>query len=161
MGQALEGFMETDAGWSGGWGDGLELSSPTPTSSPFLVRSRPRKDQLGKLHQPSLAPEETSGDSSQVLSAEKEALRTWAAAGLLWTQQLQEVVCVVLTAGRALLWNLVFLPEAPALCTQCPPFHRHREVNRSRLQRFRCQSWIWTQSCGFRTLKSAWIWFVP
>ena len=34
-------------------------------------------------HPPSLAPEETSDYSSQVLPAEKGALRTWAAAGLL------------------------------------------------------------------------------
>ena len=120
MGQALEGFIESDAGWNEGCGDGLELSSPTPTATPFLVRSRPRKDQLGKPHQPSLAPEETSGDSSHVLSAEKRALRTWAAAGLLWTQQLQEVVCVVLTAGPALLWIHLFLPAAPELCSQSP-----------------------------------------
>ena len=46
--KALKGFMETDTGWSRGWGDGLELSSPSPTTSPSLVRSRPRKDQVDK-----------------------------------------------------------------------------------------------------------------
>ena len=43
------------------------------------------KSNRANPHQPSLAPEETSGDSSEVLSAEKGALKTWAAAGLLWT----------------------------------------------------------------------------
>ena len=76
-GIALEGIMETDTGWSGGCGDGLELSSLTPATSASLVRSRPREEQVDKPYQPSLAPEETSGDRSQVLSAEKGALRTW------------------------------------------------------------------------------------
>ena len=68
--------METDVGWSGGEEMGLNRA-PVITSQP-LVRSRFRKES----HPPSLALEETSGYSSQVLSAEKGALRTWAAAGL-------------------------------------------------------------------------------
>ena len=89
--------METDAGWTGGEEMGLN-GAPVITSQ-HLVRSRFRKES----HQPSLAPKETSDYSSQVLSAEKGALRPWAAAGLLWTQQLQEVTRVMLTAGQALL----------------------------------------------------------
>ena len=87
------------------------------------------KSNRANPHQPSQAPQETTGYSSQVLLAEKGALRTWAAAGLLWTQELQEVTRVVLTAGRALLWIHLLLPAAPELCTQCPHFHRHRKVN--------------------------------
>ena len=89
--------METDAGWTGGEEMGLN-GAPVITSQP-LVGSRFRKES----HQPSLAPKETSDYNSQVLSAEKGALRPWAAAGLLWTQQLQEVTRVMLTAGQALL----------------------------------------------------------
>ena len=63
--------METDAGWTGGEEMGLN-GAPVITSQP-LVRSRFRKES----HQPSLAPKETSDYSSQVLSAEKGALRTW------------------------------------------------------------------------------------
>ena len=85
--------METDAGWTGGEEVGLNRA-PIINSQP-LVRSRFRKES----HQPSLAPKETSDYSSQVLSAEKGALRTWASAGLQWTQQLQEITRVVLTAG--------------------------------------------------------------
>ena len=121
--------METDAGWTGGEEMGLN-GAPVITSQ-HLVRSRFRKES----HQPSLAPKETSDYSSQVLSAEKGALRTWAAARLWWTQQLQEVTRVVLTAGRALLWIHLFLPAAPELCTLCPHFHRHRKVNWPRSHR--------------------------
>ena len=127
--KALERFLETDAGWS--WGEEMGLNgAPVITSQP-LVRSRFRKES----HPPSLALEETSGYSSQVLSAEKGAVRTWATAGLLWTQELQEVTRVVLTAGRALLWIHLLLPATPELCTQCPHFHRHREVNWPRSHR--------------------------
>ena len=68
--------METDVGWSGGEEMGLNRA-PVITSQP-LVRSRFRKES----HPPSLALEETSGYSSQVLSAEKGALRPWGAVGL-------------------------------------------------------------------------------
>ena len=78
----------------------MELPSSPP--NPWL-EADPEMSNRANAHQPNLAPEETSDDSSQVLSAEKGALRTWAAAGLLWTQQLQEVTRVMLTAGQALL----------------------------------------------------------
>ena len=119
--------METDVGWSGGEEMGLNRA-PVITSQP-LVRSRFRKES----HPPSLALEETSGYSSQVLSAEKGAVRTWATAGLLWTQELQEVTRAVLTAGQALLWIHLFLPETHELCKKCPHFYKHTEGNEPKI----------------------------
>ena len=144
--------METDVGWSGGEEMGLNRA-PVITSQP-LVRSRFRKES----HPPSLALEETSGYSSQVLSAEKGAVRTWATAGLLWTQELQEVTRAVLTAGQALLWIHLLLPAAPELCTQCPHFHRHRKVNWPRSQERKWQSWDLNLDTWFKILNSPWIW---
>ena len=129
------GGIYGNRGWlEWGRGDGFERSSCRHCPSPGQKQIQKRAAGANP-HPPRLAPQETSGYSSQVLSAEKGALRTWAAAGLLWTQQLQEVTRVVLTAGRTLLWIHLFLPAAPELCTQCPHFHRNRKVNWPRSHR--------------------------
>ena len=121
--------METDAGWTGGEEMGLN-GAPVITSQP-LVRSRFRKES----HQPSLAPKETSDYNSQVLSAEKGALRTWGCSeAVVDTTVTRGHTCCAHCRSSSALIHL-FLPAAPELCTLCPHFHRHRKVNWPRSHR--------------------------
>ena len=127
--------METDAGWTGGEEMGLN-GAPVITSQ-HLVRSRFRKES----HQPSLAPKETSDYNSQVLSAEKGALRTWGCSeAVVDTTVTRGHTCHAHCRSSSALIHL-FLPAAPELCPHCPHFHRHRKVNWPRSHRFKWQSW--------------------
>ena len=76
------GGIYGNRGWlEWGRGDGFERSSCRHCPSPGQKQIQKRAAGANP-HPPRLAPQETSGYSSQVLSAEKGALRPWGAVGL-------------------------------------------------------------------------------
>lgn len=64
-GKELEGFMETDTDCGGGEEMGLNQALPPPPLLHPWSKVDPEKTNWAHPHQPSLAPEEPSGDSSQ------------------------------------------------------------------------------------------------
>lgn len=124
------------------------------------VRSRSQKRATGaNPHPPRLAPQETSDYSSQVLSAEKGALRTWGAGAAGHNSYKRSHVPAHRRPSSAV--DSFAPPSSPELCTQCPHFHRHRGQLAKITQRGEVAELGFEPRYSGSILNSPWICIVP